>query len=324
MGKEPLLLELEVMPSLSRPLPETPKIKPWHLRLVDAGERIAEEAPDGRDKAFTTRYLVQATLPHRNPKDNPPFWYRVNGNYTLTIQPGTRTNPKIGTPETLGYPFGSLPRLLLFWLTTEAVRRGTRQLRLGNSLAEFMREIGLNPDNGSTGAKRSDKRRLVNQMERLFRARISFDYNAPGIKSWLDMQIAPKASLWWDMKNPEQLELYESCVELGEDFFNAITQAPFPVDLRALQALKNSPLALDLYAWSAYKTYSVNKKRKTQRVSWRQLQEQFGADYNDPKDFKRKAKIALRKIAVLYPGLNLDEVDGGIVIQPGRTAILSE
>lgn len=92
--------------------------------------------------------------------------------------------------------------------------------------------------------------------------------------------------------------------------------------LRALQALKNSPLALDLYAWSVYKTYAVSKKHKPQRVSWRQLQEQFGADYNDPKDFKRYAKHALRKISLLYPGLNLDEVDGGVIISPGATAIL--
>lgn len=217
MEREPVLLA-EILQTLPQPQPKTPKIKPWHFRLIDAGERITEEAPNGQDKAFTTRYLVQATLPHRNPKDNPPFWYRVNGNYTLTIQPGTRTDPKTGKPESLGYPFGSLPRLLLFWLTTEAVRRGSKRLMLGNSLPEFMREIGLNPDNGSTGAKRSDKRRLVEQMERLFRAKLSFDYNAPGVKSWLDMQVAPKASLWWDIKNPEQLNLYESWIELGEDF----------------------------------------------------------------------------------------------------------
>lgn len=217
MEKESLILQPEMIPP---PIPaKTLKIKPSHLRLVDTSEKISEEAPNGQDKAFTTRYLVQATLPHRNPKDNPPFWYRVNGNYTLTIQPGTRTDPKTGKPESLGYPFGSLPRLILFWLTTEAVRRGNRRLMLGNNLSEFMRGIGLNPDNGSTGAKRSDKRRLVEQMERLFRAKLSFDYNAPGVKSWLDMQVAPKASLWWDIKNPEQLNLYESWIELGEDFF---------------------------------------------------------------------------------------------------------
>jgi hypothetical protein len=321
MEKEQLTLELETM--LSVPSSKLLKIKPSHLRLIDAGEKITEEEPDSQDKAFTTRYLVQATLPYRCPKDNPPFWYRVNGNYTLTIQPGMRTNHKTGVPESTGYPFGSVPRLLLFWLTTEAVRTGKRKLTPGNSLAEFVKEIGLNPDNGSTGAKRSDKRRLHDQMERLFRAKISFDYHAPGMKSWLDMQIAPKAALWWDFKNPDQLPLYESWIELGEDFFNAITHSSFPVDMRALKALKNSPLALDLYAWCTYKTYLVSKSRKPQRVSWRQLQEQFGTENEHVKSFKQTAKYALRKISVVYPGLNLDEIDGGLIINPGATAIPS-
>lgn len=322
MEKEPLRLEQETMPAVVPSKP--PRIKPSHLRLIETGEKIAEESPDGQDKAFTTRYLVQATLPHRNPKDNPPFWYRINGNYTLTIQPGTRRNPKTGEPESLGYPFGSLPRLLLFWLTTEAVRKGSRRLTLGNSLGEFMTQLGLNHRNGGTGSKRSDRHRLHDQMRRLFKAKISFEYSVPGVESWLEMQVAPKASLWWDVKSPDQLDLYESWLELGEEFFNAITRTPFPVDLRALRALKNSPLALDLYAWSVHKTYAVSKKGRPQRISWKQLQEQFGADYNDPKDFKRYAKYALRKIALLYPGLNLDEVDGGLIVHPGRTAIASE
>lgn len=324
MEQEPLLFEPEVMKSLSHPQPKTPIIKPWHLRLVDAGEKIAEEAPDGKDKAFTTRYLVQATLPYRNPKDNPPHWTRYNGNYSLSIEPGYVRIPGTKERRWLGYPYGSIPRLLMFWLTTEAVRTGNRKLVLGNSLAEFVRQLGLNPDNGSAGAKRSDKRRLHDQMERLFGAKISFEYVDERQRSWSKMDIAPKGQLWWDLKSPEQLALYESWIELGEEFFNAITSAPVPVDLRALRELKNSPLALDLYAWCTYKTYLVNKNRKPQRIGWRQLQEQFGTENENVKSFKQMAKYALRKISVVYPGLNLDEVDGGVVIQPGHTAIPSK
>lgn len=320
MEKESLILEIEEM--TLPPLPSRrSKIKPSHLRLIDTGEKIAEEEPSAQDKAFTTRYLVQATLPHRNPKENPPFWYRINGNYTLTIQPGTRTNPKTGKPEILAYPFGSIPRLLMFWLTTEALRTGNRKLVLGSSLADFMTQLGLNPDNGGPGSKRSDRRRLHDQMERLFGAKISFEYVDERQRSWLNMEVAPAGRLWWDLKNPGQFTLYESWIELGEKFFTAITSAPIPVDLRALRELKNSPLALDLYTWCTYKTFLVNQKRKPQRVGWRQLQEQFGSDYRDPKDFKRFAKYALRKISIVYPGLHIDEVDGGLIIHPGATAI---
>ena len=321
MEQEPLFLDVE---ETKPPLPsKRSKIKPSYFRLIEAGETIAREEPGSQDKAFTTRYLVQATLPHRSPKDNPPFWYRKNGNYTLTIQPGTQTNPKTGKPEIIGYPFGSVPRLLMFWLTTEALRTGNKKLVLGSSLADFMTQLGLNPRNGGPGSKGSDRRRLHNQMARLFGAKISFEYVDERQRSWLNMDIAPEGQLWWDLKNPGQFTLYESWIELGEKFFNAITTAPVPVDMRALQELKNSPLALDMYTWCTYKTYLVNRSRKPQRVTWRQLQEQFGTEYKDPKEFKRSAKYALRKIAPVYPGLHLDEIDGGMIVYPGATAIPS-
>lgn len=48
---------------------------------------------------------------------------------------------------------------------------------------------------------------------------------------------------------------------------------------------------------------------------------QFGGDYTDVKDFKRLAKTALRKVQAVFPGLDLEDVNGGIVIRPGRTAV---
>ncbi len=323
MEREPLLLTAEDVPSEPQPKPgKQIKITPHMLRVADAAVDISEHPADERDKAFTTRYLVQATLPYRNPKGDPPIWFRTNGNYTLSIQPGYVRRKGESEPQWLGFPYGSIPRLLMFWLTTEALRKGDRKLTLGNSLVEFMTQLGLNPRNGGPGSKRSDRRRLHDQMERLFRAKISFDYADENRQSWLDMQVAPKANLWWDPKvDGQQLTLYESWVELGEEFFKAITEAPVPVDMRALMVLKNSPLALDLYAWSTYKTYQVNQKRKPQRVPWRLLQAQLGTENLDTKDFKKYAKKALRKIVSVYPGLNLDEVDGGLIIHPGLTAV---
>jgi hypothetical protein len=138
-----------------------------HLELLDAAEAIRLD-PDKVEAAFMARQLVQATLPHKNP-GNVPLWARTNGNLALTIQPGQ------GDGKLLGYPYGTIPRLLLVWMTTEAVKTKNRRLELGNSLTAFMRELGLNPDNGGTGAKRSDARRLRDQMQRLFQARISFN-----------------------------------------------------------------------------------------------------------------------------------------------------
>ncbi len=113
------------------------------------------------------KHLVQVTLPHRDP-GNVPLWTRTNGDLTLVI---ARTGvDEEGEP--IGYPYGTIPRLLLYWITSEAVRTKSRHLELGHSPADFMRAVGLNPETGR--GKRGDARRLKDQMVRLFAASISF------------------------------------------------------------------------------------------------------------------------------------------------------
>lgn len=295
-------------------MPNTSDIQVRELR-ENAGETLPT------DKAFLTRYLVQATLPHRQPTGNPPEWHRTNGKYTLSVRPGFSTDRKTGERRQLPYPSGTIPRLLMFWITTEALRTGERKLSLGASLSDFMRELGLNPRNGGKGTKRSDARRLYDQMERLFRATISFEYDDGNAHRWVDMQVAGEGEFWWNPIRPDEPVMWDSWVLLGERFFNAIIDAPVPVDVAALRELKGSPLALDLYAWSTYKTYQAIRRKRPMRVSWHQLRAQIGTDYQTTKDFKRYAKIALSKVRDVYPGLRLDDVSGGLVVRPGRTAI---
>lgn len=280
-------------------------------KLVDAAMEIRDR-PDEIELAFMARQLVQCTLPHANPGDM-PRWLRRNGRLALVIQPGWDSRKDVS----IGYPYGTIPRLLLFWLNREAVQTKNRRIELGNSLAQFMRQLGLDP---TRGGKRSDSFRLKDQMHRLFRARISFDTteDMPGgeMSRWLDMQVAPKGQLWWDHKQPLQDDLFESFIELGEDFYNAITAAPVPVDMRALKALKRSPLALDLYAWATHKALSVARKGQPQFIPWSLLAEQFGADYADHLNFKKKAKAALRKIHTVYPAFKVADTVGGLTVLP--------
>ncbi|MDV2998196.1 MAG: hypothetical protein N4J56_007901 [Chroococcidiopsis sp. SAG 2025] len=286
-------------------------------KILEAGAEIFADRPTSEETAWMARQLVQATLPHSDPGDV-PAWSRTNGNLTLTVRPGWDHKKQ----KSIGYPYGSIPRLLLFWLTTEAIKTQSRRLELGKSLTDFMHEIALNPDNGGTGAKRSDARRLKEQMEKLFRATISFDYSIEKSNGWLDMQIAPEGFLWWDEKNPGQDCLFDSWIELGEKFYQAIVAAPVPIDLRALQALKKSPLALDLYSWATYTVFCINKEGRDRSVSWKLLHEQFGADYNEIRNFQTKAKAAFKKIKVVYQDLCIEFVKGGIKILPSTTAVL--
>jgi hypothetical protein len=184
-----------------------------------------------------------------------------------------------------------------------------------------MRKLGLD---SSRGGVRSDAYRLRDQMERLFRARISFEYRDAQQQSWLDMQIAPKGMQWWSHNLAEHPTTWENWIELGEEFYKAITAHPVPVNMDALQALKKSPLALDLYAWLTHQTFRASSSKRCRRVAWKSLHEQLGADYSDIQNFRRKAIDAIHKIEVVYPGLHVEMIEGGLSVKPSSPAIPSK
>ncbi len=176
-------------------------------KLIDAAVDI-RISPEAVERSYMARQLVQCTLPHSDPGDV-SVWARTNGHLTLAIRPYV----DLKTRKPL-YPYGSIPRLLLFWLVTEATQKKSRRIRLGNSLDSFMREIGLNPRTG--GGKRGDAARLHSQMERLFRAIVTFEDKREWSKSYVDMQIAPRGTLWWNpLVGPGAVAAGQPLGELG-------------------------------------------------------------------------------------------------------------
>ena len=61
----------------------------------------------------------------------------------------------------------------------------------------------------------------------------------------------------WNERKPDQPSLWQSKIELGEDFFNEIINHPVPLDMNTLTALKRGALGLDLYLWLVYRTFSL-------------------------------------------------------------------
>lgn len=290
-------------------------------KLIDAALTI-QSAPDASERAFMARQLVQCTLPHSDPGDV-LVWSRKSGNAYLGIQPGV----DLKTKKSIGCPYGSIPRLLLFWMTTEVqltknrtdlTQVEKRTLNLGSSLSEFMRRVGLNPETGR--GPRGDATRLHEQIERLFSSRITFQEN----RLRGTIEVSPQSELWWDPKDPEKKTLWHSWVLLGEDFYQALVASPVPMDMRALAALKRSPLALDLYAWVCYRAFIViSKNQPPQPMSWQTLMKQLGTDYSDHRNFRLKAIEAFNKIAHLYPGLTITVHSGGFTFHATRLAVLS-
>lgn len=257
----------------------------------------AESAKDAGTLGYMARAMVQATMPHK--KTTELIHERVNGDFTLTM---------MAKPKT-GLPYGSTPRLMLAWIGAEAIKTKQRELVLGDNMSAFLRELGLIPSGGRWGSIT----RLKEQSKRLFSCAITAEYSTDERFTNQAPFGIGNADLWWDVKSPDQMGLFESTLKLSDAFYSEIVSHPVPVDMRVLKMLKRSPLALDVYCWLTYRIYTLNMSRRPSvSIPWQSLQLQFGAGYpvdtnQGQRNFKKAFIEQLKKIhALAYQGAKFD------------------
>ena len=260
------------------------------------------------ERGFMARMMALCSLPRSNP-GNRLQYKRVNGPYTLAMTAGV--NNKL--------PFGNFPRLILAWVSTEAVQTQSRVLILGPSLAKFMRELGIYSSGGG-----NVHTKLRNQMKRLFNTHIQLIYEDKHGEATVNALIADRTELWWTLNRPDQAGLWESKILLSEPFFNEIIRRPVPIDMNTLTALKRCSLGLDLYLWLTYRTFAL---RAPLRLSWRQVYRQFGVDPARASDkrtvqnFRCEVLRELKKIKLAWPELNYTTAPGVLILLPSTPAI---
>jgi hypothetical protein len=318
----------ESMPDYMREVIET------HLAIE------AEDAKSAGALGFMARALVAATMPYKDPKTD--VFKRVNGDFQLRIVAGYEG----------GIPFGIYPRLLMSWVSTEAVRKQSPVIELGDSLNMFLREVMDLRSYG--GGARGSATRVNEQMKRLFGSLVSAQYNTQqdGRKKFVlkNVQIAdeleldegeitdkklfgmnessstenPDATLWTPQPK-EDAGRWKSQVRLTDRFFQEIVTSPVPIDLRAYKALRGSPLSMDIYTWLTYRMSYTH--RKTRPIRWEPLMMQFGSGYNTAnldqaaRDFKKAFTKALKSVMVVYPQVNVELDKNGLVLSPSPTHI---
>lgn len=293
------------------------KLKSVEKIISDALAIEAMEAKEAGALGYMARALVQATLPHKNP-GQVSVWGRRNGDFSMTMQPGYVINKKNNSYESIGLPYGTKPRLVLAFIASEIVKTRNREIRLGRSLSEFMRQLDLAPTGGRWGTIPM----LRNQMKRLFSATVAFQYDGKTTDISGGFRIASRTVLFWDTKLPQQQTLWESTVTLTQEFYDEIINYPVPLDMRVLAALKGSSLAIDIYCWL---TYRLSYLKKPTTIPWEVLQLQFGADYaknqQGVRDFKRAFLRELKKVNIFYQKAKLESVEGGINLKPSSSHI---
>lgn len=327
--------------STKRPTPQVVDFRsgpvPSYVRELIATQLAidAEDAKSAGALGYMARALVVATMPYKDPKTD--AFTRQNGDFRLRIVAGYEG----------GIPYGIYPRLLMSWVTTEAVRKQSPVIELGDSLRIFLRDVLDLRSSG--GGARGSATRVTEQMKRLFGSLVTAQYSgtqqqrgfvlrnvliADGLEldeaelSDIGQPAPPTAGAdgtLWTPQAEHEAGQWRSKVRLSQGFFTECVENPVPIDLRAYKALRDSPLAMDVYTWLTYRMSYT--QRRTRPMRWESLMGQFGSGFNlaDPqqarRDFKKAFLRALKAVLVVYPEAQIEVTDNGLVLLPSRPHI---
>jgi hypothetical protein len=259
---------------------------------------------------YMARAMALATIPHSKLPDDIIVYERQNGDYTLSLL----ANPKFGLP------YGTIPRMLMSWVTMEAVRTQSPTIMLGETLSDFMLKLGYTPTWGDKGMVKQIKE----QAKRLFTTGISCTYYNPKRGRTIhQVYIAKDYSEWWLPYNPEQRTLWESHIILSTDFFEEIIDRPVPISMETLANLRKSPMALDIYFWLTHRNFG---HASVAYIGLDSLQHQFGASYpltdRGRRNFKIKFLQGLGKVSETYSAAEKLHFEGDVlIVPPGRPDI---
>lgn len=274
------------------------------MRVVQGAVTISEQ---GRpDVAYQHSVLCQCAMPLRDPGDAVRTWDREQGRISMRIKAGEAKHPETGEWVDVGLPFGPKPRLILCYLNTRAILSKSPIIEVENSLSAFVERIGLDRHGRNMHT-------VKGQLARLAAADFKFGtFTAEGRARTVKATVVQGFELWFP-KDDRQRVLWPTMVELSAGYFASLQEHAVPLNLEALGALKESALALDLYAWLAQRLWRVHPKEAA-FIPWAALKEQFGPDYARMADFKRKFRQSLRDVRAVYPDARLETDDHGMTL----------
>ncbi|MBL6081687.1 plasmid replication initiator [Belnapia sp. T18] len=251
----------------------------------------------------------QAALPHRRLADG-LSWQIVSDRVTMAVEPGLRPDAE-GQLVPGGVPYGSRARLIMLYLQSEALRTGSRDVVLGRSMRDWLARMGI-----TIGGK--SLKDVREQAERIARCRLTFHVKVAGGKVGLVNQNVVDTAMFVPSKDPAQGDLFTETARLSEVFFEQLRKHPVPVEEAAIRAIANNSVALDIYAWLAYRLHALAKSTP---VSWSALKGQFGAGTARMDNFKPTFLENLKLALAVYRHAKVELDDRGVILHPSRAPV---
>jgi hypothetical protein len=257
---------------------------------------------EGVDVRFLHAVLCQVGLPRSAVQET--TFTRSNGRCSVMLQAGAFFDGLRMVPQPL--PFGCKPRLTLIHACSEAVKTRRREVEIGHSVRGFLRQLDIDCGGKEMAAFRRQMVALASthMIIGLKTANGPETIQAPPVDSFRA----------WMADDEGQRTLWPGVLRLGERFYETLIEHAVPLDPNSIGELKNSALGLDLYTWLAHRLIRERNPAGT-FVSWGALHAQFGTEYSDVKDFKRRFIGALQKVTSTYKDAKVGQVRGGILLK---------
>jgi Plasmid encoded RepA protein len=250
----------------------------------------------------------QAALPHRRlPEDQ--AWQIDGERVTLIVEPGSIPGAG-GKPRRIGVPYGSRARLIMLYLQSEALRTNSREVELGRSMKHWLSKMGISGGGKSIHQVRDQAARIVH-------CRLSFTMTGTRIRE--HQNIVDRAIFLDDPDDDgRQGKLFAETARLSESFFEQLKKHPVPLEEAAIRAINNNSMALDVYAWLAYRLHVLSGPRP---ISWAALKGQFGAGFARVDNFRTTFSDNLRLALAVYRSARVEADDCGLTLYPSRPPV---
>lgn len=294
----------EVLPAL--PVATPKPIRLLDERIIKTGAAIAAAPPRGEEMQFMHAIMCQVGLP-RSKVEGTEF-ERKCGGAALSIGAGKLWDGEKFVQQPI--PYGTLPRLMLAWMNTYAVRESSPQIPVGDSASQFLRMLGKD----TSGGKKGTFTMFRKQVQALSACRMTLGFNADG-KAYTYEGKPIKQFEAWLQATDEQRPLWPGVVTFSDDYYTTLKKHAVPIDVRAFAMLKGSALSMDIYTFLADRLHRITGRPVM--LYWANLREQFGQEYqglNADKDFKKKFLRALRDVLAVYPFAKVKQVTGGCLL----------
>ena len=224
-----------------------------------------EHSPYSISQTFSELYpqklevlLVQETYEEFEQVDD--IWYQYS-TFCTHMLPQSATskneliteypNNKLSIECVKGLPYVGIPRIIILYVNSMAVKYRSQEIEIGNSIKEFIENLGYAP-NYQEGAINDQ---VMQMLEKLFHTTFvltKIDKTITGDGEIIIEQKDVRFHLFDTKVTIEQIRNNLKTnsiakVTLSDGYFKEILSHPVPLSFEAIKSMKKSPLALDLY-----------------------------------------------------------------------------